>query len=76
MTDNQGNLLSTWQMAERLKVTQKWLRDEASSGRIPAIPAGPQFLFNARAVEDVLEERAAQGEVSSCESPKEGQLCS
>ena len=67
--ENQGVLLSLGRMARRLGVTQSWLRSEAERGRVPSVPAGNRYLFNVTAVEAVLAERAASGEV------KEGASC-
>jgi hypothetical protein len=48
------------EMADRLGVTQDWLRSEATSGRVPCLRAGTRFLFHAPTVERVLSERAAE----------------
>ena len=48
-------------MARRLRVTVRWLREEAESGRIPAVKAERQFLFDAVAVEEALLLRARSG---------------
>ena len=48
-------------MARILGVKPRWLREEASSGRVPAVAAGDTFLFDPDAVERVLLERARQG---------------
>ena len=45
-------------MARRLRVTAKWLREEAEAGRIPHLKAGPRLLFDPETVEQVLLERA------------------
>lgn len=47
-------------MARRLRVTAKWLREEAEAGRIPHLKAGPRLLFDPETVERVLLERARQ----------------
>jgi hypothetical protein len=51
-------LLSLTQMATRLQVTAKWLRDEAEAKRIPHLKADSRLLFNPEAVEAVLARRA------------------
>jgi hypothetical protein len=52
-------LLSLTQMARRLRVTAKWLREETEAGRVPHLQAGHRLLFNADAVERVLLARAS-----------------
>ena len=47
-------------MARRLRVSVRWLREEAEAGRVPALSAERQMLFNPDAVEHALSERAAQ----------------
>ena len=54
-------LLPTSIMARRLRVTVRWLREEAEAGRVPCIKAERQFLFDAEAVEEVLLQRARVG---------------
>ena len=50
-------------LARELNVSTTWLLAEAEAGRIPAVPAGKRnFVFNVKAVEKVLAERAAKGE--------------
>jgi hypothetical protein len=46
-------------MARWLRVSRRWLRDEAEAGRIPCVRAGAGYLFHAPTVEAVLTERAA-----------------
>ena len=53
-------LLPLAAMARRLRVRSDWLRAEA--GRVPSLPAGDRFLFDAEAVEKALLKRAAEGE--------------
>lgn len=47
-------------MARRLGVTKHWLRVEADAGRVPALRAGSRFLFNPKAVEEILAAQAKQ----------------
>ncbi len=54
-------LLSLGQMARRLRVPVKWLREEADAGRIPGLKAGKAYLFDRETVERVLLDRARQG---------------
>lgn len=53
-----SQLLSLPAMARQLRVTQRWLRDEADAGRLPHIKAGKRYLFAADAVEAALLDRA------------------
>lgn len=46
------------QLARRLRVPVRWLRAEAEAGRLPAVRAERQFLFDAETVERLLLERA------------------
>ncbi len=54
-------LLSLCAMARRLRVTQKWLREEAESGKIPHLKADNRFLFDPETVEKLLLQRAREG---------------
>lgn len=54
-----AELLSLRMMAKHLRVTQVWLRDEATAGRIPCLKAGTQLLFERSTVEAVLAARAS-----------------
>jgi len=53
-------LLTASQMARRLRVQVRWLRDEAEAGRVPSLDVGNTFLFNEQAVTAALAERAKQ----------------
>lgn len=53
-------LLTLSQMARDLRVTMKWLKEEAEAGRVPSLLAGRQRLFNPDAVRSVLSDRAAK----------------
>lgn len=57
--DSDNALVSLRPLAERLKVSAAWLREEALAGRVPVLRAGRRLLFNARAVERALLDRAA-----------------
>jgi excisionase family DNA binding protein len=56
------------ELARRLRVPARWLREEADAGRIPHVRAGAQRLFNIDVVERVLAQRAASGHDSGVES--------
>jgi excisionase family DNA binding protein len=49
-------LMSLAQMARRIGVTGKWLRQQAESGRLPAFKVGRRWLFHVEAVLDRLIE--------------------
>ena len=51
-------LLNAGEMARRLGVRPAWLRSEAAEGRLPGVPAGQTYLFDADIVERVLRDRA------------------
>lgn len=53
-----AELMTLPRMARRLGVTQKWLRQQAVDGAVPALKAGPRFLFSADAVSKVVCEMA------------------
>ena len=53
-----NELLTLSRMAQRVGVTQAWLRDEATSGRIPSLKAGRRLLFDPVAVTETLLARA------------------
>jgi len=46
-------------MARVAHVPIRWLREQATSGEIPALDAGGQLLFHVRTVEKILASRAA-----------------
>lgn len=58
--NNESLLVTLPQLARRYGVPASWLKAEADSGRLPAVRAGSQRLFNLEVVELVLAERAAQ----------------
>lgn len=55
-----AEVVSLSKMARRLDVSQKWLREMAEAGRVPAIAAGPgRFLFSVAATEAALAQLLA-----------------
>lgn len=42
------------EMARRLRVPAKWLREQALKGRIPHLRAGSAFLFDPSAVQEAV----------------------
>jgi excisionase family DNA binding protein len=52
-------LLSLFQLAERTRLPQRWLRQEALEGRLPCLRVGRMLRFNLAAVEEALARRAA-----------------
>lgn len=60
MDERNRLVVSLIELARRYRVPAAWLRREARAGRLPAIQAGSQHLFNVEAVERALAERAAR----------------
>ena len=56
--ENSTRLTPLSVLARRLRVPTRWLRAEAESGRLPAVRAENQYLFDAATVERILLERA------------------
>lgn len=52
--------LSLGQLSLATRLPREWLRGEADSGRIPCLRVGQRYVFNLRAVERALSERAAE----------------
>jgi excisionase family DNA binding protein len=63
-------LLTLGPMARRLRVPVNWLREEATSGRLPHIRAGKVFLFNADTVEKILIKRASAATYRQADHPE------
>jgi hypothetical protein len=61
MDITETELLSLGRAARRLGVTARWLRGEAEAGRVPCLRADRRYLFDWRALEAALAERARQG---------------
>ena len=58
-----AKVMSVRRLGRELRVSQAWLIAEANAGRLPAIPCGASnYMFNVKAVEKCLAERAAKGE--------------
>ena len=53
-----NELLPLGTMAAMIGVTQKWLRGEAESGRLPHLNAGGRLLFDEATVHQLLLDRA------------------
>ena len=56
-------LVTVSTLARRIGVKSAWLRAEAEAGTIPALKTGDRFVFDVRAVESVLLERARGGKL-------------
>jgi hypothetical protein len=54
------HILSLPRMARRLGVSQRWLRGQADSERVPCHRAGHRYLFAPEAVERALASIAAR----------------
>lgn len=59
MSVENETVLGLNRMARRLRVTQKWLKEEADAGRLPYLKAGTRYLFDPQTVEQVLKQRAS-----------------
>jgi len=59
MDDRKHELVPAGLLARQLRVPVRWLKEEATAGRLPHIRAEQIFLFDSAAVEAVLLERAA-----------------
>ncbi len=58
--ETQTKLIDAVELADRLGLSAKWLRREASAGRIPHLRAGDRTLYNVDAVERELVRRASE----------------
>lgn len=63
--ENEKKLLNLRDLAHRLELPMSWLREEASSGRIPCLRVGRRVLFSFAAVEESLLYRAGEYQVKS-----------
>ena len=48
-------------MAREIKVPQRWLREQAESGIVPALKAGGRWLFDPQTVRRVVSSLAKEG---------------
>ncbi len=53
-------VLTLYPLAERLRLSADWLREQADAGRLPHIRAGNRYVFNPAAVTAALAQLAAQ----------------
>lgn len=58
--DARPQLLPTGPTARWLRVPVKWLRGEAEAGRVPHVKADRIYLFDPKAVENALLQRARE----------------
>ena len=54
-----SELLPLSRAARRLGVSARWLKSEATAGRVPCLRADSRFLFDEAAVTEALRKRAA-----------------
>jgi hypothetical protein len=57
--EEKDELLSLKCLSHKLRISQKWLREECSEKRLPHLDAGGRLLFSFLAVKQRLLERAA-----------------
>ena len=57
-----SELLSLSRMARRIGVTQKWLREQADTAKIPCLKADNRYLFNLEAVQEALTTKASKAQ--------------
>lgn len=73
---NTDDLVALPGLVRTLRLPWKWLRDEATAGRIPSLKVGRKRLFSVQAVRATLATRAARGAVgidTTCPPiPREG----
>lgn len=56
-----NSLYTVRELATKLRLPVGWLKTEAQASRIPHLQVGRKLLFNLRAVEQALSERASAG---------------
>lgn len=56
-----NSLYTVRELATKLRLPVGWLKTEAQASRIPHLRVGRKLLFNLRAVEQALSERAVTG---------------
>jgi len=60
MDTSTETLLGLAQLATKLGLPLRWLKQEAQAGRLPHLQAGGRLLFNLHAVKRALADRAAR----------------
>ena len=61
MDDDKPQLLSLPDLAEALKLPERWLKAESDAGKIPHLKIGKRYRFDRDAVVRALADRAARG---------------
>lgn len=64
-------LMTLTELARRLRVPVRWLRQEADAGRLPHLKAGSQRLFNWVEVERALALRAKRASQEGEHGPQQ-----
>jgi hypothetical protein len=62
----ESTLANIHDLARRFVLPARWFKEEAESGRLPCLQVGGRFIFNIKAVEQALAERAARREREVC----------
>jgi hypothetical protein len=55
----ENTLANIHDLARRFRLPAQWFKEEAAAGRLPCLEVAGRFLFNIKAVEQALAERAA-----------------
>jgi hypothetical protein len=66
------DLIGLYRLSWLLKLPREWLRKEAEEDRIPCLRVKRRLLFNFKAVEAALAERAAVGRATSLPKGSKG----
>lgn len=59
---NTKKFISLPELAERLGLSENWLKQSADAGEIPMLKTGTRRMFDPEAVERVLAERAGKSQ--------------
>jgi hypothetical protein len=62
----ENTLANIHDLARLFGLPAHWFRDEAEAGRLPSLKVAECFLFNIKAVEQALAERAASPAGEGC----------
>ena len=60
-------LIKSYELSWRLGLSEKWIKPEAKTGKLPFLKVGTRMMFNQDDVEHALLERAQANAVESCD---------